>query len=108
MFAGRYGDTQGRLKADWTVPLVEDFEKLLWIFYVDRLDFSAFLNYGGAWNSSAHGAIPPAGRLFGAHGYNLDLQLDNKGVRFNLGCGVGQVFEKPWEAYLTAGFDALF
>ncbi|NDE15497.1 hypothetical protein EBZ80_11255 [bacterium] len=108
LFAGRYGDTQGRLKADWTVPLVEDFEKLLWIFYVDRLDFSAFLNYGGAWNSSSHGAIPPADRLFGAHGYNLDLQLDNKGVRFNVGGGVGQVFDKPWEAYLTAGFDALF
>lgn len=108
LFAGRYGDTQGRLKADWTVPLVEDFEKLLWIFYVDRLDFSAFLNYGGAWNRSSHGAMPPASRLFGAHGYNVDLQLDNKGVRFNVGAGVGQVFQKPWEAYLTAGFDALF
>ena len=104
LFSGRYGDTQGRLKTDWTVPLVEDFEKLLWIFYVDRLDFSAFLNYGGAWN----GATPAEGRLIAAHGYNLDLQLDNKGVRFNVGGGVGQVVEKPWEAYLTFGFDALF
>ena len=104
LLAGRYGDTQGRVKADWTVPLVEDFEKLLWIFYLDRLDFSAFLNYGGAWN----GASPAADRLIAAHGYNLDLQLDNKGVRFNVGGGVGQVFEKPWEAYMTVGFDALF
>ena len=104
LFSGRYGDTQGRIKTDWTVPLVEDFEKLLWIFYVDRLDFSAFLNYGGAWN----GATPGDGRLIAAHGYNLDLQLDNKGVRFNVGGGVGQVVKKPWEAYLTFGFDALF
>lgn len=104
LFAGRYGDTQGRVKAEWTMPLIEDFEKLLWIFYVERLDFSAFLNYGGAWR----GAEPQTDRLMAAHGYNLDLQFDNKGVRFNLGGGVGQVFEKPWEAYLTFGFDALF
>ena len=104
LFAGRYGDTQGRIRTDWTVPLVEDFEKLLWIFYVDRLDFTAFLNYGGAWN----GPMPEAGQLNAAHGYNLDLQLDNKGVRFNVGGGVGQVVEKPWEVYLTVGFDALF
>jgi hypothetical protein len=104
LFAGRYGDSQARVKADWTLPLVEDFEKLLWIFYVDRLDFTAFLNYGGAWRGSA----PPAGRLVGAHGYNLDLQLDNKGVRFNVGGGIGQVFSKPLESYLTLGFDALF
>jgi hypothetical protein len=104
LFAGRYGDSQARVKADWTMPLVADFEKLIWIFYVDRLDFTAFLNYGGAWR----GATPPADRLVGAHGYNVDLQLDNKGVRFNLGGGVGQMFQKPWESYLTLGFDALF
>lgn len=104
LFAGLYGDSQARVKADWTMPLVADFEKLIWIFYVDRLDFTAFLNYGGAWR----GSTPASDRLVGAHGYNLDLQLDNKGVRFNVGGGIGQVFERPWESYLTLGFDALF
>ena len=43
-----------------------------------------------------------------AHGYDLDLQLENKGVRFNTGLGVGQVVGRAFEVYLTSGFDALF
>jgi hypothetical protein len=34
--------------------------------------------------------------------------MDNKGVNFNLGGGTGQVLGRPWQAYWTFGFDALF
>ncbi len=71
---------------------------------MERLDFTAFYNYGGAW----YGDAPSTGRLISAHGYNLDLQLENKGVRFNVGMGTGQVFDYAWDIYATAGFDALF
>ncbi len=106
LFAPVFGDTQGRAKANWTVPLIADFDKWIWLVYLERLDFTAFYNYGGAWN----GTEPRSGfdDLIRAHGYNLDLQLENKGVRFNLGAGAGQVIEEDFEVYLTTGFDALF
>jgi hypothetical protein len=73
--------------------------------YIDRLDFTSFLNYGGAWSRAA---TPTPEQLIAAHGYNLDLQLDNKGIQFNVGVGTGQVFGEPFEVYVKTGFDALF
>lgn len=106
LFSPAFGDTQARAKANWTFPIISDFDKLLWILYLERLDFTAFYNYGGAWN----GAEPKKGwdKLTRAQGYTVDLQLENKGVRFNLGIGTGQVIGKDPELYLTTGFDALF
>jgi hypothetical protein len=79
---------------------------MFWLIYADRLDFTAFYNYGGAWD----GAKPSQGfaGLTSAHGYNLDLQMENKGVRFNMGLGTGQVRGHSFEVYMTTGFDALF
>lgn len=109
LFSPRFGDTQARARANWTVPVIRNVEKLFWIIYGERLDFTAFYNYGGAWNGGSTG-VPAQGwsRLIGAHGYSLDLQMENKGVRFNIGLGTGQVVRQPWEAYLTTGFDAVF
>jgi hypothetical protein len=109
LFSPRFGDTQARARANWTVPVIRNVEKLFWIIYGERLDFTAFYNYGGAWNGGSTG-VPAQGwsRLIGAHGYSLDLQMENKGVRFNIGLGTGQVVRQPWEAYLTSGFDAVF
>lgn len=107
LFSARFANTQGRAKLNWTFPLIADVDKLLWILYVDRLDFTAFVNYGGAWRGDG-GALPKSAQLVGAQGYNLDLSLDNKGVRFNAGLGTGQVFKTPWQIYGTFGFDALF
>jgi hypothetical protein len=106
LFSAVYGDTQARAKANLTVPVLPDLDKYLWILYLERLDFTAFYNYGAAWN----GEHPRVGwnKLIRAHGYDLDLQLENKGVRFNLGAGTGQVVGRPFEVYLTTGFDALF
>lgn len=106
LFASQNGDTQGRFKTHWTVPLVSEIDTLVWLIYAERLDFTAFYNYGGAWN----GATPGRGfkKLTGAHGYNLDLQMENKGVRFNMGLGTGQVVGESFEVYMTTGFDALF
>jgi hypothetical protein len=106
LFSPVFGDTQARAKANWTFPIIREFDKLLWILYLERLDFTAFFNYGGAWT----GPEPRRGwdKLIRAHGYTVDLQLENKGVRFNLGLGAGQVLGKDPELYLTTGFDALF
>lgn len=106
LFSPLFGDTQGRAKASWTMPLVADVDYLLWILYLERLDFTAFYNYGGAWS----GDTPRRGfdKLVRAHGYNIDLAMENKGVRFNLGLGTGQVLGKAFEVYVTSGFDALF
>ena len=106
LFSPVYGDTQARGKINYTFPIVPDFERMFWILYVDRLDFTAFWNYGGAWS----GEKPSQGwdKLIRAHGYSLDLQLDNKGVRFNTGLGSGQVLGKQFQVYWTFGFDAIF
>jgi hypothetical protein len=106
LFSPVFGDTQGRAKANWTFPVIREVDKLLWILYLERLDFTAFYNYGAAWN----GPEPRRGwdKLIRAHGYSLDLQLENKGVRFNAGLGAGQVIGRDPEIYMTTGFDALF
>lgn len=100
---GRYGDTQARFRSSWTLPLVEDLEKLVGIFYFQRLDFTAFYNYGGAW----YGSQPKTKNLIAAHGYNIDLQTDIKGVTVNGGLGIGQVVGYDYELYFLFGFDAL-
>lgn len=97
-----YGDTQARSKLSFTMPLVPDFETLVGIFYLQRLDFSAFVNYGTAWTNQLRSAD-----LILAHGYNLDLATDIKGVKVNLGLGVGQVVDHDWEVYFKFGFDTL-
>ena len=68
--------------------------------------FTAFYNYGGAW----HGDEPRQGfaDMTRAHGYNVDLQFENKGVRLNAGLGTGQVVGASFEVYGKFGFDALF
>jgi hypothetical protein len=105
IFSHEYGDTQMRNKLNWTCPLNSDIDKWIGLAYIERLDFTAFINYGGAWYN---GRESMKEKLAAAHGYNLDLQLENKGIRFNLGAGVGQVFHKDFQVYLTSGFDALF
>jgi hypothetical protein len=100
-----YGDTQARAQFSWTIPLVTDLAKLIHIVYLQRLDFSMFYNYGTAWfHSETKPTLTDGTR---AHGYNLDLQADVKGVKLNLGLGVGQVVGNDFEAYVLFGFDAL-
>lgn len=105
LFNSRFGDSQGRLSGNWVIPLIPDFDKLLWIFYIDRLDLTAFVNYGGAWTQKP---LPSSSELIGAHGYNFDLQFDLKGIRFSLGLGTGQVFGSGFDVYSTFSFDAIF
>ena len=107
LFTPIQANTQGRLKADYNMPLLSDIDKAWWLLYLQRLDFTAFYNYGAAWN----GSKPRRGwdRLIGAHGYSLDLRMENKGVHVNMGLGAGKVVgRKNFQPYATAGFDALF
>lgn len=102
--SAQYGDTQARAKFSWVFPLVHDLEKLIGIVYFQRLDFSMFYNYGGAWNGDE---LPSPDRLIQAHGYNLDLQTDIKGITVNAGLGTGQVVGQEFEVFFLFGFDAL-
>lgn len=104
--AAEYGDTQARFQFAWTYPIFYDMAKLIHIVYLQRLDFTAFFNYGTAW---FHNDPDKPGIYDGvrAHGYNLDLQADIKGVKVNLGLGTGQVLGYDFEVYALFGFDAL-
>ena len=99
-----YGNTQSRFKFSWTFPLIRDLETLIHIFYLERLDFTAFFNYGRAWYGAE---MPSLDTFVKAHGYNFDLQSDIKGVTVNLGLGTGQVIGQDFEIYFLFGFDAL-
>ena len=105
LFSFRYGDTKARARLAWVVPLIEAVDKLVWIFHAERLDFSAFCNYGGTWYEQDG---PQWEDFVFAHGYSVDLFLNNKGVKFNLGFGVGQVLQQPVEVYGNFGFSSLF
>ncbi|NRA64614.1 MAG: hypothetical protein HRU19_09035 [Pseudobacteriovorax sp.] len=102
--AAEYGDTQAGLNWSWTFPIIRHFDYLIHIFYLERLDFTAFFNYGNAWNQQIK---PHPDSFVKAHGYNLDLSSDIKGVTVNLGLGTGQVFERDWELFFKFGFDTL-
>lgn len=105
LFSPLFGETQGRAKFNVTHPVIRDLDKFMGLVYLSRLDFSAFLNHGAAWYGDK---LPEKSAFLTAHGYNLDLLMDNKGVRFNCGAGIGQVIGNKWQSYATAGFDALF
>ena len=80
-------------------------DTMLWLFYLQSLNFTAFYNYGGAWYQ---GLSEINENLIAAHGYKIDLLFENKGVGFNASLGSGQVFEEDFELYATFGFDAFF
>lgn len=105
LFSVRFGDSQGRGTLNWNFPLIKDVDKLIWIVYLEELRFSSFLNYGGVWNQ---GNFNPDKHLLLAHGHNVDLLLENKGVRLNFGFGVGQVKAEPFQLFFNAGFNAFF
>ncbi len=100
--AARFGDNQVRSNASYTIPLLPHLDTLVGIFYLERLDFTTFINYGTAWSGPIRNAD-----LILAHGYNVDLSTDIKGVRVNLGLGLGQVEGHPFEVYFKVGFDTL-
>lgn len=102
--SAKYGDTQARFNFSWTFPVLPDLAKLIHIVYLQRLDFTSFFNYGNAWN---YIDPPKLSDSVKAHGYNLDLTADVKGVKLNAGVGVGQVWGNDWEVYALFGFDAL-
>ena len=105
LFSPVFGENQARARITATHPIIKDIDKFKGILYIDRLDFSGFLNYGTAWRGED---LPETKSLIAAQGYSADLFMDNKGVHFNMGLGVGQVLGKPWQGYWTFGFDALF
>jgi hypothetical protein len=105
LFSPVFGENQARGKLQATHPLIKDLDKFLGLVYLSHLDASGFFNYGTAWRNTA---LPRKSSLIAAQGYNIDLFMDNKGVNFNVGLGMGQVLGKSWQGYWTFGFDALF
>ena len=87
------------------VAIMPDIDKHLWIFYKERLDLSNSYNYGAAW----YGDKPRDFKdLISAYGHNFELQLENKGIKFNMGLGVGKVHGYDYDTIFRFGFDALF
>ena len=105
LFTSRQGDSKTRLKGALVLPVIKNLDKIIWILYAEQLNFTAFCNYGGTWYRQDGWSTDD---LIFAHGYNLDLLLNNKGINFNLGLGSGQVLRQTFELYATFGFDALF
>jgi len=105
LFSPKFGENQARARLLATHPIIESFDKFAALIYIDQLSASGFFNYGTAWRGSDS---PSKSSLIAAHGYSLDLFMDNKGVRFNFGLGTGQVLGRSWQGYWTFGFDALF
>ena len=100
----RFGDNQAKAKLLWTIPIVNDLEKLIGIFYFERLDFSTFVDYGTAWTNFSSVTKDD---MLTAHGYQLNIKSDIKGVTVSLGLGVGQVLGYHFEGYCMLGFNTL-
>ena len=105
LFDPRFGDTKARILASYSLPIVKDFDKLLWIMYLEEMRYTAYVNYGGAWRQKA---LPPRDALLLSHNHNLDFLFENKGVHFSLGGGLGQVRRQSVQPYLSVGFRAIF
>ncbi len=104
LFSVQEGNNQVGVRPSLTIPLIEDLETLIRIFYVGRLDFTAFFSYTGAWFGSFSDISKVS--MIKAHGYNLNLNFDVKGVNFSSGFGVGQVIGKKMESFGTFGFSS--
>jgi hypothetical protein len=86
----------------WALPLNQEWDRLWGAFLARKIELSGFLNYANLWDK---------GQLLDpilSEGIELSLQLENKGVAFHLGMGVGQVYGDPFELYATLGFRGSF
>lgn len=98
------GDRSYRNEFIYTAPVFPDLDTLWGIFYLERIDFSLFYNYGNAW----YDRFPASrGDPVQAIGYAFDLQADVKGVALNFGLGAGRVLGEELAYYGQFGFNAL-
>ncbi|MDE3269558.1 MAG: hypothetical protein OYH77_04670 [Pseudomonadota bacterium] len=103
--ASRYGDAQAKLRAALVYPVWRDIGKLFWILYADRLNLTAFVNYGGAW--SIGDALRVEDFIF-THGYSADLLFNNSGVDLRFGLGTGWVDNRSVALFANAGIGVNF
>ena len=104
LFSARYGENQARAKATLTLPIVKHMDKLLYIFYLQRIDLSNFVNFGGAWFGESLDI--PFSDFVWAHGHSLDMQFEAKGIQFSLGLGAGRALDADnYDYYLNFSFD---
>lgn len=105
LLATEFGDTRAKAEINWYYPVIQDWDRLIWIMYFQELRFSTFFNYGGTWYHERERAWD---RFLFAHAYSLDMFFENKGVRFNLGVGAGQVNVGAGQVFLNAGINLFF
>ncbi|MCY4444700.1 MAG: hypothetical protein OXC44_07880 [Proteobacteria bacterium] len=99
------GDTYLRTSAHFTTPIISDLDTQFWIFYAKKLNWSIFSDWGGIWSVEDNEKINTHPFLL-AYASTIDLHLENKGVEFFLGVGIGRLHEKPVDLYLNVGFKA--
>lgn len=114
LFRIYFGDTYLRNSAILTTPLYRDLDTLIWIFYAERLVWNVITYYGKAWYDLLGETISDDPPFLWAYATTLDLHLENKGVQFYLGAGIGKLHEPPgsadnlFDAYVNFGFSSIF
>ena len=113
LFRLSFGDSFLRHSAVLTTPLFSDLDTQIWILYAERLNWKLITHYGGAWNSLLGESYNTRPFLW-AYATTLDLHLENKGVQFYVGLGLGKLHRTPYntsssyDAYANFGFQAFF
>ena len=114
LFRLSFGDTYLRNTAALRTPLFSDLDTQIWIFYAERLDWNLVTHYGKAWSSSKGESLQKSGPFLWAYATTIDLHLENKGVQFYLGLGIGKLHNTPYDVYnsydafASFGFQAFF
>ena len=104
LFLTRFGDTKMRAFAQTRTSVIRNINKLFWVLYLQSLELTNFINYGNTWHHEQK--VKPPNIL--SYGSNLDLFVENKGVNFYTGLGLGKVHQRNLQLYIRFGFDALF
>lgn len=107
-----FGDTYIRNIASLSTPILHDIDKQLSIFYLKQLTFNMLVNWGQTWWAQTWGEIEAQhfrlDRSVLAYASAIDLHLENKGVNFFIGLGIGNLVGEGMLIYNQLGFTALF
>lgn len=107
-----FGDTYIRNLASLSTPILQDIDKQISIFYLKQLTFNLFVNWGQTWWAQTWGEIKAQpfklNQSVLAYAGAVDLHLENKGVNFFVGIGLGELVGEGMLIYNQFGFTALF
>ena len=101
------GDTYLRNSLELITPIVDDADKKILFFYLRSIDFKSYINYGGIWSDNL-GQTISIDKMLLAYGSSVNLLMENKGVNFYSGLGMGSLHLKGIDFFINLGFEAFF